>query len=129
MLCNIDGLSVFFPYDYMYPEQYSYMLELKHALDARGSALLEMPTGAKEGRVGAEFIFVFTLSVCFETWPLHSSILLPILGTGKTVCLIALITSYQHAHPETGKLVYCTRTVPEMVKVRRTDSHTHSQKK
>lgn len=40
------------------------------------------------------------------------------IGTGKTVCLIALITSYQHAHPETGKLVYCTRTVPEMVKVR-----------
>lgn len=65
----------------MYPEQYSYMLHLKHALDAKGSALLEMPT-----------------------------------GTGKTVCLIALITSYQHAHPETGKLVYCTRTVPEMVK-------------
>ena len=39
------------------------------------------------------------------------------VGTGKTVCLISLITSYQHAHPETGKLVYCTRTVPEMVKV------------
>lgn len=45
MLCNIDGLTVFFPYDYMYPEQFSYMLELKHALDAKGSALLEMPTG------------------------------------------------------------------------------------
>lgn len=37
-------------------------------------------------------------------------------GTGKTVCLISLITSYQYAHPETGKLIYCTRTVPEMVK-------------
>jgi hypothetical protein len=45
MLCDIDGLAVFFPYDYMYPEQYSYMLHLKHALDAKGSALLEMPTG------------------------------------------------------------------------------------
>lgn len=39
------GLVVYFPYDYMYPEQYNYMLELKHALDAKGSALLEMPTG------------------------------------------------------------------------------------
>ena len=37
-------------------------------------------------------------------------------GTGKTVCLISLITSYQLAHPEVGKLIYCTRTVPEMVK-------------
>lgn len=81
MLCNIDGLPVYFPYDYMYPEQYSYMLELKHSLDAKGSALLEMPT-----------------------------------GTGKTVCLISLVTSYQHAYPQTGKLIYCTRTVPEMVK-------------
>ena len=35
-------------------------------------------------------------------------------GTGKTVSLLSLITSYQLAHPETGKLIYCTRTVPEM---------------
>lgn len=35
-------------------------------------------------------------------------------GTGKTVCLLSLITSYQMANPSCGKLVYCTRTVPEM---------------
>ncbi|GKY97996.1 hypothetical protein MPSEU_000757700 [Mayamaea pseudoterrestris] len=35
-------------------------------------------------------------------------------GTGKTVCLLSLITSYQYAHPSTGKLIYATRTVPEM---------------
>lgn len=35
-------------------------------------------------------------------------------GTGKTVCLLSLITSYQLANPSAGKLVYCTRTVPEM---------------
>ena len=35
-------------------------------------------------------------------------------GTGKTVCLLSLITSYQFANPSVGKLVYCTRTVPEM---------------
>eukprot|EP00929_Paragymnodinium_shiwhaense_P081395 TRINITY_DN42570_c0_g1_i1.p1 TRINITY_DN42570_c0_g1~~TRINITY_DN42570_c0_g1_i1.p1 ORF type:complete len:923 (-),score=134.80 TRINITY_DN42570_c0_g1_i1:7-2562(-) len=37
-------------------------------------------------------------------------------GTGKTVTLFALVTSYQLAHPEVGRLVYCTRTVPEMSK-------------
>jgi len=31
---NIDGLIVYFPYEYIYPEQYSYMLELKRTLDA-----------------------------------------------------------------------------------------------
>ena len=89
MRFNLDGLDVFFPYDYMYEEQYNYMLELKHALDAsfltngknKGHALLEMPT-----------------------------------GTGKTVCLMSLITSYQFSNPQVGKLIYCTRTVPEMVK-------------
>lgn len=35
-------------------------------------------------------------------------------GTGKTACLLSLITSYQYANPSAGKLVYCTRTVPEM---------------
>jgi len=32
--------------------------------------------------------------------------------------LLSLVTSYQLAHPECGKLIYCTRTVPEMEKVR-----------
>ncbi|RYG68592.1 hypothetical protein EON64_04820, partial [archaeon] len=81
MKFNLEGLEVFFPYDYMYKEQYDYMLNLKRAIDAKGHALLEMPT-----------------------------------GTGKTVCLISLITSYQFQYPQTGKLIYCTRTVPEMAK-------------
>ena len=38
-------------------------------------------------------------------------------GTGKTITLLSLITSYQLEHPEIGKLIYCTRTVPEMEKV------------
>ena len=71
-----------FPYPRIYPEQYAYMLELKRSLDARGHAILEMPT-----------------------------------GTGKTITLLSLITSYQRAHPEMGKLIYCTRTIPEMEKV------------
>ena len=32
---NIDGLMVYFPYEYIYPEQYAYMLELKRAMDAK----------------------------------------------------------------------------------------------
>eukprot|EP00736_Rhodelphis_marinus_P005402 Rmarinus@m.9598 len=39
-------------------------------------------------------------------------------GTGKTVSVLALVTSYQFAHRDiVGKLIYCTRTVPEMDKV------------
>lgn len=72
---------MYFPYDYIYPEQYNYMLALKRSLDARGHCALEMPS-----------------------------------GTGKTISLLALVTSYQTAHPEVGKLVYCSRTVPEIEK-------------
>ena len=81
MRFQLDELDVFFPYDALYPEQFTYICELKKALDAEGHALLEMPT-----------------------------------GTGKTACLLTLITAYQYAHPEMGKLIYCTRTVPEMEK-------------
>ena len=38
-------------------------------------------------------------------------------GTGKTITVLSLCASYQMAHPEVGKLIYCTRTVPEMEKV------------
>ncbi|GAU96467.1 hypothetical protein RvY_07906 [Ramazzottius varieornatus] len=83
MRLDIEGLDVLFPYDYIYPEQYSYMVELKRALDARGHGLLEMPS-----------------------------------GTGKTVSLLSLIVAYLVRHPaDLTKLVYCTRTVPEMHKV------------
>ena len=45
MKLNVAGLLVHFPFDYIYPEQFSYMLELKKALDAEGHCLLEMPSG------------------------------------------------------------------------------------
>uniref|UniRef100_A0A2K5PP73 General transcription and DNA repair factor IIH helicase subunit XPD n=1 Tax=Cebus imitator TaxID=2715852 RepID=A0A2K5PP73_CEBIM len=80
---NVDGLLVYFPYDYIYPEQFSYMRELKRTLDAKGHGVLEMPS-----------------------------------GTGKTVSLLALIMAYQRAYPlEVTKLIYCSRTVPEIEKV------------
>jgi DNA excision repair protein ERCC-2 len=43
---------VYFPYDYIYPEQFSYMLELKRGLDAKGHILLEMPSGNCYGFIG-----------------------------------------------------------------------------
>ena len=49
MQLNIGGLLVYFPYDYIYPEQYSYMIELKRCLDAKGHCLLEMPSGENDG--------------------------------------------------------------------------------
>ncbi|XP_054651189.1 general transcription and DNA repair factor IIH helicase subunit XPD isoform X2 [Dunckerocampus dactyliophorus] len=83
MKLNIDGLLVYFPYDYIYPEQYSYMLELKRTLDAKGHGVLEMPS-----------------------------------GTGKTISLLSLIVAYQRAFPlDVTKLIYCSRTVPEIEKV------------
>ncbi|CAN0892870.1 General transcription and DNA repair factor IIH helicase subunit XPD [Linum grandiflorum] len=82
MKFQIEDVTVYFPYDNIYPEQYSYMVELKRALDAKGHCLLEMPT-----------------------------------GTGKTIALLSLITSYVLAKPESPlKLIYCTRTVHEMEK-------------
>ncbi|KAK9281348.1 hypothetical protein L1049_004248 [Liquidambar formosana] len=45
MKFQIEDVTVYFPYDHIYPEQYSYMVELKRALDAKGHCLLEMPTG------------------------------------------------------------------------------------
>ena len=42
MQFKLEGLDVFFPYEYIYPEQYRYMLELKRALDAKGHGLLEV---------------------------------------------------------------------------------------
>ncbi|KAH8369859.1 hypothetical protein KR093_001281, partial [Drosophila rubida] len=80
---SVDGLLVYFPYEYIYPEQYAYMLELKRSLDAKGHCLLEMPS-----------------------------------GTGKTATLLSLIVAYMIEYPDRiRKLIYCSRTVPEIEKV------------
>jgi DNA excision repair protein ERCC-2 len=82
MRFDVDSLPVIFPYPYIYPEQYEYMHSLKHTLDARGHALLEMPS-----------------------------------GTGKTITLLALTIAYIMNNPERNlKLIYCSRTVPEIEK-------------
>ncbi|KYO00319.1 putative DNA repair helicase RAD3 [Plasmodium gaboni] len=78
---KLDDVEVFFPYDYIYPEQYAYMKYLKKTLDSEGHCVLEMPT-----------------------------------GTGKTVAIFSLITSYQYHKKDEGKFIFCTRTVAEMEK-------------
>mmetsp|Transcript_5711 Transcript_5711/g.8354 ORF Transcript_5711/g.8354 Transcript_5711/m.8354 type:complete len:867 (-) Transcript_5711:181-2781(-) len=102
MRFDLDGLDVFFPYDRLYLEQFQYMKALKQTLDASYQSNVA-PAGTtsaqNDSRNGRG-------SHCLLEMP---------TGTGKTVCLLSLITSYQFAHPDrTGKLVYCTRTVPEM---------------
>ena len=42
MKFQLEDLTVYFPYEFIYPEQYQYMVELKHALDAKGHCLLEV---------------------------------------------------------------------------------------
>lgn len=81
MKFKLDELTVHFPYDYIYPEQYAYMKDMKKALDAKGHCLLEMPS-----------------------------------GTGKTVSLLSLIVAYQQQTGQRRKLIYCSRTVPEIEK-------------
>jgi len=61
-----------------------------------------------------QFDYMVELKRALEA-PGHAALEMP-TGTGKTVCLMSLITSVQFARPEMGKFIYCTRTVPEMVK-------------
>ena len=37
--------QIIFPYSHIYPEQYTYMSDLKRTLDAGGHCVLEMPSG------------------------------------------------------------------------------------
>lgn len=61
MQLDVDGVTVYFPYGSIYPEQVEYMHELKRALDARGHALLEMPTGT--GKTAALLSLIVSYSL------------------------------------------------------------------
>jgi len=64
MKVPIDDLIVYFPYPYIYPEQYLYMKELKKTLDAGGHCILEMPTGTgKTVTLLSFFLFLIVLLV------------------------------------------------------------------
>jgi DNA excision repair protein ERCC-2 len=115
MKFNLDGLTVYFPYSRIYLEQYQYMSALKRTLDAAAEDAIGVSVGAAAagGMATGGRAAVASGGGNGERGK-HALLEMP-TGTGKTVCLLSLITSYQYAHPKSaGKLVYCTRTVPEM---------------
>ena len=59
---TVDGLPVLFPYDYVYPEQYAYMLDLKRTLDAKVGRCRSL----SQGRT---LPLSFTVCVCVCTGP------------------------------------------------------------
>ncbi|XP_073009856.1 general transcription and DNA repair factor IIH helicase subunit XPD [Typha latifolia] len=62
MKFQIEDVTVYFPYEHIYPEQHAYMVDLKRALDARGHALLEMPTGTGKTAALLSLILSYSLS-------------------------------------------------------------------
>jgi DNA excision repair protein ERCC-2 len=104
----IDDIEVLFPYDYIYPEQYEYMVRLRQAL-SQGHALLEMPTGT------GKTITLLALLLAYQYK--YSNVA---DGRGSTVTKIDGAggnDTSASASAGTGKIVYCTRTVQEMDKV------------
>lgn len=45
MIIDIDGINIYFPYKYIYPEQLQYIKEVRNSLDTPGHILIEMPSG------------------------------------------------------------------------------------
>ena len=117
----IEEVLVYFPYQYIYPEQYDYMCHLKRSLDAKGPCVLEMPSGT--GKTGNSVLYIcIDINQLSIEYDVHIAIATGTsacgwLGSVASVSLLSLITSYQLVHPEVGKLVYCSRTVSEIEKV------------
>uniref|UniRef100_A0A803MRY3 DNA 5'-3' helicase n=1 Tax=Chenopodium quinoa TaxID=63459 RepID=A0A803MRY3_CHEQI len=89
MKFQIEDITVYFPYDNIYPEQYSYMVELKRALDAKGHCLLEMPTGTGK---------TIALLSLITSFPLGSSARLLALGLSsrKNLCINPAVVSAEN---------------------------------
>lgn len=81
---SIDGLPVVFPYEYIYPEQYAYMLELKRTLDAK------VPYFVMQLCI---YLACCVMWFCVSCVQGHCVLEMP-SGTGKTASLLSLIISY-----------------------------------
>ncbi|EPR78274.1 DNA repair helicase rad3 [Spraguea lophii 42_110] len=88
MIFNISDLKVYFPYDYIYPEQYKYISEFKSLLDSSGHGLIEMGCGTGK-----------TLSVL-----------------SVVVSYILKMKKNENGNKNI-RLIYCSRTVGEIEKV------------
>uniref|UniRef100_A0A7S0BFL7 DNA 5'-3' helicase n=1 Tax=Rhodosorus marinus TaxID=101924 RepID=A0A7S0BFL7_9RHOD len=62
MKFNIGDTTIYFPYPYVYPEQYEYMKELKHALESHGHGIIEMPTGTGKTVTILSFIMSYQIA-------------------------------------------------------------------
>jgi hypothetical protein len=51
MKFQLDEVTVYFPYEYIYPEQFRYMQELKRALDVQDHCLLEVSSNQLQLRL------------------------------------------------------------------------------
>lgn len=117
------------------------MLEMKRAIDAKGHALLEMPTGTGKtvcliSLITAYQVFLHSVSRPSSSYHVNPRVHQDnstlstssrshtfVLPVANSFCTTATITTTAYslynqkaARPDTGKLIYCTRTVPEMVK-------------
>lgn len=81
---DVDGLEVYFPYDYVYPEQVLYMQEVKKALDAQVRKWYHCDI------LATRFFFLFK-GHCLLEMP---------SGTGKTVSLLSLVVAYMRKFPD-----------------------------
>ncbi|KAK1232220.1 TFIIH/NER complex ATP-dependent 5'-3' DNA helicase subunit [Marasmius sp. AFHP31] len=100
MKFKIDDLPVIFPYDRIYPEQYAYMCDLKRTLDATVLGFLNLSNCCSytsiEGTLCARN--------AFRDWK-DGVIVVP-------HCILSTVQFY----PTRRKLIYCSRTVPEIEK-------------
>ncbi|KAI8453523.1 hypothetical protein BY996DRAFT_4583028 [Phakopsora pachyrhizi] len=87
MIFSIDDLEIIFPYDKIYPVYFILFFLKKKMCDLKRTL-----------DIGG-----------------HCVLEMP-SGTGKTISLLSLIVAYQQFYPEKRKLVYCSRTVPEIEK-------------
>lgn len=106
MIFELDGIEVFFPYAHMYPEQKTYMKELKDVVVGRGHCLLEMPTGT--GKTITLLSFLVSYQIFLKTGG---------AGVEKVRKDPGLIKNEASRFRDGFKIVYCTRTISETEKV------------
>lgn len=96
MIIDIDGLEVFFPYAYMYPEQYQYMRAMKQTLEKdHGHCLLEMPTGTGKTVCLIALCTAFQLSKPVNSAPKLVYCTRTVQEMDKVIAELKRVVSYQ----------------------------------